>query len=250
VLTKQKQVNVAREQVAGIKGKLAMQEAAATQRQESLRASEAQRATLAEQRQDARAKLELGEATEEEVAAIVKETLEQHQQLFEVERRHKAEIAEANDIAAGLQRVIAKAEGDLKTLERELLQAAIDCIRREAEQEAADYLKDALALDTRYKRIVGLNAMLQTVGKKLDQNLDLGFARGQVADFSVPKFALEAFGKWGYGAPDHFVCSSARLNVDAAVEAERERFTALGAESVSEATRHRKAATVPFAKGA
>lgn len=102
----------------------------------------------------------------------------------------------------------------------------------------------------RYKRLMGLSAMLQTAGKKLDPNLDLGFARGQAADFSVPKFALDVFGKWGYGAPDHFVCSAARLDIDAAVEAERERFAALGAESVLEATRHRKAEPVPFKKGA
>jgi hypothetical protein len=176
--------------------------------------------------------------------------MEQHRQLVEVERRHKAEIVEANDLTAGLRRALAKAEADVKELEREAFEAVVICICQEAEQEATEYIMEALAVDARYKRLVALNAMLQITGKRFDPNLDLGFARGQVGGFSVPKFALEVFGKWGYGAPDHFVCSAARVNINAEIEVERQRFSALGAEIVAEASRYRKAEPVPFAKGA
>ena len=176
--------------------------------------------------------------------------MEQQGQLAEAEEHHKDEIREATERRSGLERMLSKAEADVNRLEREVFEAVVTCICQEAEQEAAEYIKEALAVDARYKRSVALNAMLQITGKRFDPNLDLGFAHGQAAEFSVPKFALEVFGKWDYGALDHFVCSAARVDLNAEIEVERQRFSALGAEIVAEASRHRKKEPVPFAKGA
>jgi hypothetical protein len=95
-----------------------------------------------------------------------------------------------------VRRALTKAEADVKKLKREAFEAAVVCICQEAEQEAAEYIKEALGLETRYKRRVALNAMLQTTGKKFD--LDLGRDVGSLLRLGLCNFFLSHDGFLGF----------------------------------------------------
>lgn len=178
-------------------------------------------------RENLLAKITLGEADKKDLLSFDKKYVKKHAEMQKAKKNSERIASSANQTIAGLQRRLTIADSELNALKTQRKTVQLHFLRSEIEKAGDEYLELARSLTDKYKRILGLEALMKIFIKKP------GIKGINFNDFRIPTFSLRAFNdthsdyRHGGFYPEARLASKS-LTTDK--DFERERISKLGVD--------------------